>query len=509
MMPRRIELSVNMMLWMILVTISPLLCKARIGEIDLERCNAALSSEPCDITWSSLFGARYIHSKTVVIPCGKCVVMDHVSRGLGSSSTSSLILESGLDVQGKLIFNDGYALDLITRNILVQGELHVPTLTKHSPSSTTAAASGSLESRLNITFSGYEENQDTSDSPIVVSGGKLVIRGSNNGAARDSWTIVHDNEDAKHILLGWLPASEVGVSSYGDGISSYVPPRAASPKCSDYVETGVLLEYDFSDLTDSASSAKGKTNVRRSSNSLFEQMTQYQRIHRNKEGPQISLESVMPCLEAGRPYLVTAQVRMSSDGGSDLTRCAKSGQDCVKLLTTSASEQRDGARIQFEEQQSHQSQLGRLLTIATTMTFQEQESNILFRGGPTDLQLIALTIEVPSKELFRDTFSPMGRQESDTEIAYCPSLVPPNANAELAGLHPFPFGTNNPYTHLVALEHDQDPSDHYFAVTGRSFSMHAYSPNNDEFNSAGMFWDVPSYCLNQSHQTGALYRYVS
>ena len=506
MIPRRTQLSVNMMLWMLLVTVSPFLCKARIGEIDLERCNAALSSEPCDITWSSLFGATSIHSKTVVIPCGKCVVMDHVSRGIGSSSTSSLILESGLDVQGKLIFNDGYALDLITRNILVQGELHVPTLTAHSSPMTTTA-SDSLESRLNITFSGNEENQDISDAPIVVSGGKLVIRGSKNGAAKDSWTIVHDNEDAKHILLGWLPPSEVGLD--GDGISSYAPPRANSPKCSDYVETGVLLDYDFLDLTDSALSAKGKTKVRRSSNTLFEQMTQYERIHRNKEGPQVSLEGVVPCLEAGRPYLVTAQVRMTSDGDSDLTRCAKFGQDCVKVLASSAAGQSEGARIQFEEQQSHQSHFGGLLTIATTMAFQEHESNLLFRGGPTDLQLISLKIEIPSKELFRDTFSPMGRQESDTEIAYCPSLVPPNANAELAGLHPFPFGTNNPYTHLVALEHDQDPNDHYFAVTGRSFSMHAYSPNNDEFNAAGMFWDIPSHCLNQSHQTGALYRYVS
>jgi hypothetical protein len=79
-------------------------------------CNMFLASSTCR-TWSSTFGTINSISTRVTIPCGECVVMDHVN--------GNLELLGGLDIIGKLVFPDGYRLNLASTMIVVQGELEM------------------------------------------------------------------------------------------------------------------------------------------------------------------------------------------------------------------------------------------------------------------------------------------------------------------------------------------------------------------------------------------------
>ena len=80
-------------------------------------CNANLASATCS-TWSSAFGPSNSHTSQITIPCGQCITMDHAPGG-------SLELLGGLDVIGKLVFPDGYTLNLSSTKIVVQGELQM------------------------------------------------------------------------------------------------------------------------------------------------------------------------------------------------------------------------------------------------------------------------------------------------------------------------------------------------------------------------------------------------
>jgi G8 domain len=77
-------------------------------------CNANIASASCS-SWSSKFGTASSYSNRLTIPCGECVTMDLAG--------SSLYLLGGLDVLGKLVFPDGYMLNLQATIIAVQGEL--------------------------------------------------------------------------------------------------------------------------------------------------------------------------------------------------------------------------------------------------------------------------------------------------------------------------------------------------------------------------------------------------
>lgn len=68
--------------------------------------------------WSARFGTTSVHNQRVTINCGECVRMNHAA--------SALRLNGGLDVQGKLIFPDGYeGLEIFTPMVVVQGELEM------------------------------------------------------------------------------------------------------------------------------------------------------------------------------------------------------------------------------------------------------------------------------------------------------------------------------------------------------------------------------------------------
>jgi hypothetical protein len=80
-------------------------------------CNRNLISTPCG-TWSSRFGTKTSHTERIIVPCGECIVMDH-------TATADLELLGGIDIIGKLVFLDGYKLNLSSTLIVVQGELQI------------------------------------------------------------------------------------------------------------------------------------------------------------------------------------------------------------------------------------------------------------------------------------------------------------------------------------------------------------------------------------------------
>ena len=150
-------------------------------------CNANLASTPCS-SWTSMFGTATSFSERIVIPCGKCVAMDVVG--------GSLELSGGLDVIGKLVFPDGYKLNLVSSIIAVQGELEM-------------TATKTVDGIPNIIFT-MIGNVDRSFTPIdintkacngaatcnagkkgiIVAGGKVNIHGIPN--ATPAWTKLYD-----------------------------------------------------------------------------------------------------------------------------------------------------------------------------------------------------------------------------------------------------------------------------------------------------------------------------
>ena len=75
-------------------------------------CNSNMTA--C-VSWTQIFGTAAEFPFRVIIDCGTCITMDYPG--------TELMLAAGIDVRGKLVFPDGYALTLRTAMITVQGEL--------------------------------------------------------------------------------------------------------------------------------------------------------------------------------------------------------------------------------------------------------------------------------------------------------------------------------------------------------------------------------------------------
>jgi hypothetical protein len=78
-------------------------------------CNANVASTSCG-TWTSRFGSGATVSSRIIIPCGQCITMNHPGP--------TLMLQDGIDIQGKLVFpNSNVNLIINTPVVVVQGLL--------------------------------------------------------------------------------------------------------------------------------------------------------------------------------------------------------------------------------------------------------------------------------------------------------------------------------------------------------------------------------------------------
>mmetsp|Transcript_32960 Transcript_32960/g.69370 ORF Transcript_32960/g.69370 Transcript_32960/m.69370 type:complete len:152 (-) Transcript_32960:3329-3784(-) len=76
-------------------------------------CNQNITQEPC-VTWTSK--AFDPTAGVVTIPCGECVTMD---------DNELLLLENGLNIEGKLMIPDGTKITISTPFLFVQGILEM------------------------------------------------------------------------------------------------------------------------------------------------------------------------------------------------------------------------------------------------------------------------------------------------------------------------------------------------------------------------------------------------
>jgi G8 domain len=182
-------------------------------------CNANIGITSCR-RWTSLFGAATSFSERVIVPCGQCVTMDVEGE--------TLDLLGGLDVIGKLVFQDGYKLNLSSPIIAIQGELEM-------------TASKTVDGTPNIKFT-MIGNVDRSFTPIdvntracngavacnggkkgiIVAGGKVNIHGIPN--ATPAWTRLYDVVGTSTIPTTILVSKSV-IGKWGVGAQILITPH--------------------------------------------------------------------------------------------------------------------------------------------------------------------------------------------------------------------------------------------------------------------------------------------
>jgi G8 domain len=127
-------------------------------------CNANLASAPC-ASWSSTFGTASSYSTRIAIPCGTCVTMDYPA--------ADLQLNGGIDIIGKLVFPDGYKVNLQSTLIIVQGELQM-TSTKQVTGVPDVRFT-MIGSDATLTFTPVENNANKCKGVATCAAGKKAI----------------------------------------------------------------------------------------------------------------------------------------------------------------------------------------------------------------------------------------------------------------------------------------------------------------------------------------------
>lgn len=106
-------------------------------------CNANIDQATC-LNWSVKFGSNSFYSTRVVVPCGECVIMDHFGN---------ITFNDGLDIVGKLVFPDGYRVNVYSTLVVVQGILDMK-------------ATGAVTGTPSIQFIMIGNNMETVFTPV-------------------------------------------------------------------------------------------------------------------------------------------------------------------------------------------------------------------------------------------------------------------------------------------------------------------------------------------------------
>jgi hypothetical protein len=402
-----------------------------------------------------MFGGALVHTNKVIIPCGVCIEMNLVSL-------SKLKLARGLDIQGKLVFPDGYKLVLEAPYVRVQGELHMIS---------TKIPNGKEDILFNITgtdtqvtmFTPADTNArmcngpcNVGKKPIVIAGGKLVIDALQSDTP--TWVNLYDistASSAETISADKYDSFQAPPTIQGcDAEGTYIDEEFSSPLGSNVLVTlGTKTTYVNSTLW---------IHDRRSYLHL----------------PQVDLKYVRNCFTTDRTYLLIVRMKLMKFGaGGDRTECAASNKGCFAIrsrwMHTDGVER---SKPLFEERKSHENKYGDWITVAKEVTFDAAERNatnfyqsIRFEvPGGIDIVLDSFVLRLPPL----DTYPP----PSDV----CGNLVP-ETNA--VKYHPFPFRARMNSNVVVEVKYDEiDP---YFAVTGRTS------------DTDGLSWDVANGCVKQ------------
>jgi hypothetical protein len=445
-----------------------------------------------------------------------------------------------LNIQGKLVVEpeDDHVIQIVTPFVLVQGELHLNSSTKTGingmPNIRITIENGTARSNHQdgVSFHPAPGNQHAcdphdgchvGDKPIVVAGGKLVLQGL-----------------PRLDMPTWVPLHDVATTTEGWTLPYYAYQSYKAPPTPtmEVVEeggveveqslncplNGIYVSHDFSDPSSSLVANDGSAISSDAVSTMFtgslgtrwertrDSLRIYQRTS-TLHGAAIDMKDIRGCLVFNRAYLLTMRVRLTRHNNDslsvpELTSCATSGTHCLSLQADTLME--DGLHwtpTKWTEQQSHQSVQngGVIFTVAAEVHFDTMELDaqnvhhqLVVHGAPPgiDLDLLEFTLRLPPESAHADPNH------------VCGNWVPANGNIDQVGWHPFPFATNNPYTHVVVArdddkEKEKGNSRHYLQVTGRSFSINRVDPDSD-WGDAGLSWNIPCGCVKQ----GSKYRYV-
>jgi hypothetical protein len=233
-----------------------------------------LDTAPC----VSFSAQNFNVSEKIEIECGTCVTVD---------VAGDLVLEQGLDVQGKLVFPASrQALKVTTPFVFVQGEMVIEELSdKHIPQSDqllefhfVGTDDVMFVSHWNQTFDKCESGCNLSKKPFAVAGGTLDFQGIHNTCS--TWSRLQSVQDEG------VPA-----------MTAMAAP-AAKPGCSN-----VLVQESFDSATLGAAwdgLGSGSAIVENDYFSVSNRLSTWQ-------GPRVYLP--VDCISPNEPYLLKFRYR--------------------------------------------------------------------------------------------------------------------------------------------------------------------------------------------------------
>ena len=193
------------------------------------QCNYNLDEQPC-IPWSQKFGTDSRPREEIVIPCGECITMD----------ISFVKIKKGLDIQGKLVIEDGSLVELHTPFLRVQGELEITSSKPVDGQPDVSIFMVGYDTERLTRFIPADSNKDAcfgdfceaGSKSFLIAGGKVTLNGLPENAP--SWLHLHSVESSQDDFSGcgsqsatpdvlvlskrvegkWAPGSEVMITSH-------------------------------------------------------------------------------------------------------------------------------------------------------------------------------------------------------------------------------------------------------------------------------------------------------
>jgi len=450
------------------------------GNFQPLKCNERLDEDPCVTPWSKFFGNQLTFLDTVEIPCGKCVVL--------YPSRNQLTFHGGLTVLGKLII---HANDIVTTSILVHGELIIESLKPIDGLPDVSIKWVDTPSNSTLSFPAPENGEGSKDicggergecgmgrKPFVVAGGKVDIRGLPS-PSMPTWVPIYDVDASTAASSGSISIPSIPESM--QGMYQYLPPKPGCP------EDDILIHSSLMDPSNSDIFRGAYGSV---SEWTFNGGLKITNRTHSQHCPVIDLKNIRHCFQPDKTYLLTAKILLTQGGKVDQSDCANGDESaCMSIYQLRMSGRGIGRTTSmWKETKSFGSMVGEETTIAIDFNFTDQQisdSNIYemlqLRGpGPgVDMELLEFSLRAPPKEAFPELED------------LCTDLVPANGDAELLGLSPYPFRSNNDDAQLSVVS---EGDNHYFEVTGREFAVQK-ARRGKNWRNAGISWNVLPSCM--------------
>lgn len=437
-------------------------------------CNSALASAAC-VSWKETYGDTLTQAEEIVIPCGQCVNMD---------MAGVLTLTGGLNVIGKLVIET--PIEIETPKVIVQGELLVNSdKIWDGTTDITFTLTGTAEQ----TFMPADSNAEAcggnackvGKKPFAVAGGKLLVNGMPSGEYdTPTWLHIQDalSDSGSGATIEPIEAYPglVDLASCPDGnfiIEDFSNP--SKPTTDYHVEStlGTMFTY-----TDTALKVSGRND--------------------KNQGPVIDVLDTMDCIKPGVRYQVNARVKLYNETkGPDVvepSHCESKGYGCLDILYKWRPQGSwDHANHVYGMKKEFNWQYGETIYISETIVFSDEMLDATNVHTSFHFEGVYPGIAI---ELYHFEFKLAPEEAYRTSSDVCTDLAPPNGDAELDPMSPFPYQTLAWLPNLFVVQDEENLSNHYFRVIGRGNSWHN-----------GIQWDTALGCITNNAVYGVKFDY--